>query len=551
MRLRNFTLLLLIMATRPVYTQTFTEILGRPTNNSVTMSFLPDQPTDVYWEYGTSPGIYVHSSTTFSVQKDSVLTAIFPGLLPDTRYYYRSRYRASGTISFSAGTEHMFHTQRPRGSTFTFAIEADPHLDTNSNPAAYALTLQNILSKQPDFMIDLGDIFMSEKLPVINQTEITNRHLLYRHYFDAVCPSVPLFLALGNHEGELGWMLNGTSNSLPVMASNTRKYYYPNPLPDSFYSGDTKPEPFVGLRENYYAWEWGDALFIVLDPFWYTLSKPDWGWTLGTEQYAWFKEVITGSKAKFKFVFCHNLLGGKGNDARGGAEYAGMFEMGGHNQDSTWGFGQSRPGWEKPVHSLMIENPTTIFFHGHDHFFGMQEKDGMVYQEVPQPSNRNITNISASQYGYVDGIFMPGRGFLLVTVSDTATRVDYIKTYLANEENAAHHNGETAYSYQVFSSANGINDPLVIPVGITLDQNFPNPFNKETTISYSLPAANHIQVKVFDVLGRESMTVVDQYQQAGKYSFTLNQGKPALSPGVYFYSIKADHFSRTMKMICN
>ena len=105
-------------------------------------------------------------------------------------------------------------------------------------------------------MVDLGDIFMSEKLPVINQTEILKRHLLLRSFYDIACHSVPLFIVLGNHEGELGWLLDGTANNLPVWASNTRTLYYPNPLPDSFYTGNSKTEPFVGLRQNYYGWNW-------------------------------------------------------------------------------------------------------------------------------------------------------------------------------------------------------------------------------------------------------------------------------------------------------
>jgi len=53
----------------------------------------------------------------------------------------------------------------------------------------------------------------------------------------------------------------------------------------------------------------------------------------------------------------------------------------------------------KPIHTLMTENNGTIFFHGHDHFYGKQDEDGIVYQEVPQPSNKNISNMSATQYG--------------------------------------------------------------------------------------------------------------------------------------------------------
>ncbi len=427
----------------------YTEILGRPTNTSVTINVLVDLQTDFYWEYGTTTGAYNMSSPTFSATKDMPLEADLVNLVSNTQYYYRTRYRSAGTSLFSAGPEHTFHTPRASGNTFTFAVEADPHLDSNSDTAAFSLSLKNIRLANPDFLIDLGDIFMSEKQPVINQQTITDRHILYRSFFDKVCPSVPLYLVLGNHEGELGWLLDGTANSLPVMASNTRKLYYPNPFPNSFYSGDTKAENYVGLRGNYYAWEWGNALFVVLDPFWYTTVKPGWGWTLGVEQYNWFKSVLTTSKATYKFVFCHNLVGGNGNDARGGTEFANLFEMGGYNTDGTWGFDTFRPGWGKPIHTLMKENNVTIFFHGHDHFYGKQDKDGVVYQEVPQPSNRSLTNISATDYGYVEGVLMPGRGYIKVTVSGIDAKVEYIGTYLPSEENASQKNMGVKATYTI------------------------------------------------------------------------------------------------------
>ena len=58
------------------------------------------------------------------------------------------------------------------------------------------------------------------------------------------------------------------------MGRNTRKTYFPNPQPDGFYSGNTAVEKFVGLRENYYAWTLGNALFVVLDPYWYMSKSP-------------------------------------------------------------------------------------------------------------------------------------------------------------------------------------------------------------------------------------------------------------------------------------
>ena len=434
--------------------QTYSEILGRPTDTTVTMSILFDQGVDVYWELGTTSGNYSSITDTISLTANLPVEKDFTGLTTNTQYYYRTRFRLSGSgSSFSAGTEHSFHTRRPAGSSFSFAVEADPHLDSNTIPASYTLTLQNMLSKKPDFVIDLGDNFMSEKQPVINQQVITDRTVMFRPYFNQVCHSAPLYLTIGNHEGELGWMLNGTDTCLPVRAALARKLYYPNPYPNSFYSGNNVSENYVGLRENYYGWQWGDALFMVIDPYWYTTNanRAGWGWTLGSTQFNWFKSTLRNSTAKYKFIFCHQLVGGNGNDARGGSEFVDLFENGGQNLDTTWGFDTKRPHWEEPLHALMLENKVSIYFHGHDHCYAKQDKDGIVYQEVPQPSAKNINIFTGSQagYGYVNGVLLPSRGFLLVKVSSDSVHVDYVKTYLPNEENGTRHNLDIAHAYVI------------------------------------------------------------------------------------------------------
>ena len=200
---------------------------------------------------------------------------------------------------------------------------------------------------------------------------------------------------------------------------------------------------------------WGDALFVVLDPYWYTVKKPgrnvdNWGWTLGDKQYNWFKNVLEKSNAKFKFVFCHQLIGGGDTEGRGGVEFAKYYEMGGFNKDDTWGFDVKRPGWGKPIHKLMTDANVTVFFHGHDHFFAKQQLDGVVYQLVPQPSHLNLKNAGQTEsYGYTTGDILPSSGHLRVTVSESRVNVDYIRTYLAGDETARRKNGEVAYSYKI------------------------------------------------------------------------------------------------------
>jgi hypothetical protein len=80
-----------------------------------------------------------------------------------------------------------------------------------------------------------------------------------------------------------------------------------------------------------------------------------------------------------------------------------------------------------------------------------------------------------------------------------------------------------------------------------LNQNYPNPFNPSTTISYSLKEGNHVSLKVFDVLGKEVSTLVNQYQNAGNYSFKFNA--VSYMSGIYFYRIESGNFVSVKKMI--
>lgn len=86
-----------------------------------------------------------------------------------------------------------------------------------------------------------------------------------------------------------------------------------------------------------------------------------------------------------------------------------------------------------------------------------------------------------------------------------------------------------------------------IPFNYALSQNYPNPFNPETTIEYSIPKPEHLTIKIFDVLGREVATLVDEYKQAGAYKANFNAS--GLVSGVYFYQISAGSYVETKKLV--
>jgi len=428
-------------------------ILGRPTASSVTLSIVSYDDAEGYVTYGTTIDDLKQRSKPLNLPARTPVELILGSLERDTEYHYRLHRRVTGGADFVPGEISSFHTQRSVGAPFTFTVQADSHLDLGTEPDCYVRTLKNALADRPDFHIELGDTFMTDKFA--RYTDAISQYRAQRYYFGQLCHSAPLFFVLGNHDGESGSRRNGTADNMPVWSANTRKQFLPNPYPDAFYTGNGAEVPFVGKLGDYYAWEWGDALFVVLDPFWYTTARRSqgsdhWGWTLGEAQYGWLKKTLETSKARFKFLFIHHLVGGATPEARGGAEAAAFFEWGGRDLDGTWAFDKRRPGWDRPIHQLLVDNPVSAVFHGHDHFYARQERDGVVYQLVPQPGNpRYGAPRSAEEYSYRQGEMLNGPGYLRVTVSPRRATVEYVLSVLPKEERADRKNGQLVASYSI------------------------------------------------------------------------------------------------------
>jgi hypothetical protein len=355
-----------------------------------------------YIEYGYSAGAYTGKTSVAQVKAGTGMLFTIINLRPGAKVFYRLRYAVIGKSTFSSKPSSSF-TLPTSFTKSVFAVQADPHMDENSSADVYNGTLSQIVKSSPAFLVDLGDIFMVDKLPDKSETNIRARYQLMKGYYQKL-QGIPLKIVLGNHDGELGY-----SNF------NTKKYraeYFPEQTSDV----------------TYFSFEGPDQLHVCLDPFTYTTENPrsdGWQWTLGRTQYDWLKQTLESSSARHKFIYIHHLLVGDAQ-SRGGVEIAKRNEWGGLNTDGSQGFATKRSGWAKPVHDLLVENKVSFVFKGHDHVYVKQELDGIIYQTLPQPSHPG-DKLSAEQYGYLSGKAIGGSGFLRVTTSGATAKVEFVK----------------------------------------------------------------------------------------------------------------------------
>lgn len=100
-----------------------------------------------------------------------------------------------------------------------------------------------------------------------------------------------------------------------------------------------------------------------------------------------------------------------------------------------------------------------------------------------------------------------------------------------------------------FEFSNELKLTLNTPNKFFVYQNYPNPFNPETRISYQISAFSHVSLKVYDVLGREIATLVTGFQLPGIYNYQLFTSNYQMASGIYFYTLYADNFVLTKKML--
>lgn len=424
------------------------EIIGRVTRRTAQVNVVASSRKEYVIKWGNSS-----DPTKFRrevrLEGSGSMTAELRNLKPGKRYYYQVAVRQLGQAGYQYGPVHSFITQRRPGSNFSFAVFADAHLVGYPHRKLHfdnlVRSVEMAAAEEIDFVVFVGDEVcldgsggkgFSQRV-TSSQKEAESRYALWRRIYAPLLESMPAFLALGNHDGEAGFYATENRDDeifyWQRWGTVARKKYILNPRHNTYPEGGEN-EGWVGIEndpayggadegncsplENYFAWSWGDALFVVIDPFRYTDERGNdpSNWTLGNAQLEWFERTISESKRRHKFVIAHHLVGGApwsadtrkpGNYGRGGAEY------------SHW-------GEHDIIHQLMKRHGARFFLYGHDHIFRVSTKNDIDYISCGRHSS--TSNIWWSNIGWREiygDDFDALVGYTLIDVSPDSVRVRY------------------------------------------------------------------------------------------------------------------------------
>jgi len=183
---------------------------------------------------------------------------------------------------------------------------------------------------------------------------------------------------------------------------------------------------------------------------------------------------------------------------------------------------------------------------------GCQFYFGQTYEE-DYPDEINPTGGSTQCMQYANGKGAGNQYAGIFGASDKIGRLIYFAFPLETTADDSAFNKVVSKSIDFFnSSISSVNGEDQKPAGFSLNQNYPNPFNPSTVISYQLSVNSKVSLKVFDILGNEIATLVNEEKHAGRYNYELGIRNYELSSGIYFYQLRTSSaqggFVETRKM---
>jgi len=350
-------------------------LLTRPTGTSIRITALsPQKAAEAVVEFrkeGASE--WKRPESPVKAAPYAVLDWSLKDLIPATRYEYRILLKQGE--NFRQTALGSFITQRQGPATYTVLLMTDPHTGYFPPGSGPVLTLdrvvQNAAKVPADFVLDLGDNVAwagSREYAQTTPNRAISAYAQYRRQIGPLSVHCPHFAILGNWSGESGKF---PEKSIQLVAG-VRHSLLPAPNHQTYPQGGSE-------GEDYYAFSWGDALYIMLNI--QTYSKPSAPekfptlmadvnrieeWTLGEKQMSWFEKTLKNATERYRFVCVHHPAGGNAGDD--------LNTLYGRGGSRAWNTGE-----QLRIHNLMKKHKVQIFFYGHDHVFVDDIVEGIHY----------------------------------------------------------------------------------------------------------------------------------------------------------------------------
>jgi hypothetical protein len=260
------------------------------------------------------------------------------------------------------------------------------------------------------------------------------------------------------------------------------------------------PYPFVAGR--YWSFDYGPAHFAIIDQF--TSYGP------GSAQLTWLQNDLASTNKPWKFICLHE---------------PGWSAGGGHENNTSV---------QNYIQPLCVQYGVQILFAGHNHYYARAVVN-------------NIQHITTGGGGAP--LYQPNLNYPYIVAG--ASAYHFCKIEINNETlhfTAIKSSGEIIDTFSIVNSLVNVNsEKNLIAKSFVLENAYPNPFNPSTMIEYYIPENSFVTLKVFDILGNEVATLVNEIKNPGNYEVEFSAA--GLPSGVYFYSLQAGDFVQTKKMI--
>ncbi|MGE5858929.1 MAG: alkaline phosphatase D family protein [Ignavibacteria bacterium] len=527
------------------------------------------------------------------------------GLKPDTKYFYR--VLINDAPAESAGRYFWTFPEEGAVTNFTFAFGSCQQSGASSEGNVY----KEIVKHQPRLFLQIGDWgypdttdnlpfdnnFFSASYPAVQLSYERKYNLSYP--MDSLMRTAPVEYVYDDHDFmNNNASANTSSFSVPLkpnpLGSDFIVMEFPNPLEARENSIRGYKENFPGYplvnesRGIYHKFTYGNSDFFVLDlrsqrspnlealvknnssGFWefnppqgHTILGRDNAPGSGENQLDWFLQSILNSEADWKFIISSvpfNKAQKQAIDLSILLQDLILNIPSENYPDSIRGIfaamelADKWAGFITDIDTVLnfvslnnIKN--VIVLSGDSHTAAIDDGANSGLPEI-MAGGLDITNSQLAAILAAFGINIWNRGGQGLTTPDFNNAFGNIIVFGSDSVRLSLID-EFGTEFAHYTIANSMTDissgPGILPSKYELSQNFPNPFNPETSIEYLIPEASIVSIKVYNVLGRELKTLVNGYKQKGRYKITFNSA--GLPSGVYFYRMETNNYSDIKKMI--